>query len=191
MLGTFCSCSAQKELQQERCNVLNNVFKDKAFKIDKQILPASKVRVRGVMKIDMSNYFKVSTMNTMYVNAPMYRFQVESWGDFEELYSLFTQADLEYMRKQFGNSDNMSLEYFKDCYNSSDIFSKSATKGILNDYVSLPLFSKDKKKCMFFSFSSFSTQLSPTVHFCKKENGKWKRIAYIDGSIYAPGPFDE
>ncbi len=183
VLSSLSSCSAQKELQRERYTLLNDVFKQENRMFHKSILSKSEVEVRGYFRFKTSIYFNIDSLSYAYTDAPAYWLQIENFDDVKDLHSLLTQADLDYMKEQYEKSNKLnSKEYFKDFPNDLEVVfideDRSERPG-----VSLPLFSKDKQKCMFFYFTNISGQVIPNLWICKKEKGKWKLVARIEGSF--------
>ncbi len=189
VLSNLYSCSAQKDLQRERYILLQDVFKQENRMLHKSVLSKSEVEVRGDFKFKTSIYFNIDSLSYAYTDAPAYWLQIENFDDIKDLHSLLTQADLNYMKKQYENSNTLnSKEYFKGFPNDLKVMFIDRDRTEFPG-VSLPLFSKDKKKCMFFYFLNISRQVRPNVWFCKKENGKWKLVARIEGSFYDFTPY--
>lgn len=180
------SCSAQKHLQKERCNIMNDFYEGRINKIDRRVLTASDIESRDV-KFKTSDYFDIKSLNDIYIGAAMYKFQKETFCNVENIYSLLSDEDLKFMQEQYENSRSISSNYLENCLTYLNYSSEEINK-LGAGVISVPLLSLDNEKCMYFYFSDFSRQTIPAVFFCRKEEGGWKIVARIEGSLYDTSP---
>lgn len=180
VLGSLHSCSAQKELHRERCDVLQQLARSRTT-ISNNIVSEINIKSRGVI-FNKDIYFNIDSLNLQYINGPMYRLNVE-FGYVKNLWGLLTEEDLKFMERQFNDSNDMYMDYYKGFINSLNTRYENSKEYILYYDISLPLLSKDKQKCMFFRYDNFNTQSIPDVCIYKKDQGKWRLVALINGSI--------
>lgn len=186
VLAMIYSCSAQKHLQKERCNIMNDFYEGRINKIDRRVLTASDIESRDV-KFKTSDYFDIKSLNDIYIGAAMYKFQKETFCNVENIYSLLSDEDLKFMQEQYENSRSISSNYLENCLTYLNYSSEEINK-LGPGVISVPLLSVDNEKCMYFYFSDFSRQTIPAVFFCRKEEGVWKIVARIEGSLYDTSP---
>lgn len=187
LIGAY-NCSAQTNICKEKAVALNDIYSQEGYfrgkkKANKQILTKSNIKANKYF--NFSNYLNLDSLNNAYINTSMYSVQVEFKSAPKTLFSILTKEDLQYMHKQFQNSDTIDIKCIEDSLDETVFFEE---KKSYYETVSLPLFSLDKEKCIFIEYNNIEEQYIPNIYICKKAKKGWIIVASIEGSLYDINP---